>query len=51
MNLLEYLLSTIHAAKGGEQDNVILCLDLGNKIKKAVKKSKKRMMKNIEFGM
>ena len=25
-------LSTIHAAKGGEEDNVILCLDLGDKI-------------------
>jgi len=32
-------LSTIHAAKGGEEDNVILCLDLGRKIKQAVKKS------------
>ena len=32
-------LSTIHAAKGGEEDNIILCLDLGRKIKKAVKKS------------
>ena len=32
-------LSTIHAAKGGEQDNVILCLDMGDKILKAIKKS------------
>ena len=33
------LVSTIHAAKGGEEDSVILCLDLGQKIKKAIKKS------------
>ncbi len=32
-------LSTIHAAKGGEEDNVIICLDLGFKIKKSIKKS------------
>ena len=31
--------STIHAIKGGEQDNVILSLDLGDKILKAIKKS------------
>jgi len=31
--------STIHAAKGGEEDNVILCLDIGAKIKKAIKRS------------
>ena len=31
--------STIHAAKGGEEDNIILCLDMGDKIKKAIKKS------------
>ena len=31
--------STIHAAKGGEEDNVIICLDIGDKIKKAIKKS------------
>jgi ATP-dependent exoDNAse (exonuclease V) beta subunit len=31
--------STIHGAKGGEEDNVILCLDLGRTIKKSVKKS------------
>tara|TARA_R110002074_G_scaffold39084_1_gene105337 strand:+ start:231 stop:1667 length:1437 start_codon:yes stop_codon:yes gene_type:complete len=31
--------STIHAAKGGEEDNVILCLDLGRTIKKWIKKS------------
>ena len=31
--------STIHAIKGGEQDNVILCLDMGTKILKAIKKS------------
>lgn len=32
-------ISTIHAIKGGEQDNVILCLDLGNKIIKAMSQS------------
>ena len=32
-------LSTIHAAKGGEEDNVILCLDLGRTPKKVSKKS------------
>ena len=32
-------ISTIHASKGGEEDNVILCLDIGNKIKKAMLKS------------
>jgi|TARA_A100001201_G_scaffold122013_1_gene105753 superfamily I DNA/RNA helicase len=32
-------ISTIHAIKGGEEDNVILCLDLGNKVKKAMQKS------------
>ena len=32
-------ISTIHAIKGGEEDNVILCLDLGDKILKAIKKS------------
>jgi DNA helicase-2/ATP-dependent DNA helicase PcrA len=32
-------ISTIHAAKGGEEDNVILCLDIGSKIKKAINKS------------
>jgi len=32
--------STIHAFKGGEKDNIILCLDQPNKIKKAIKKSK-----------
>jgi len=31
--------STIHAAKGGEEDSVILCLDIGDKIKKAIKRS------------
>ena len=31
--------STIHAIKGGEQDNVILCTDLGNKIIKAMNQS------------
>ena len=31
--------STIHAIKGGEQDNVILCIDLGNKIIKAMNQS------------
>lgn len=32
-------LSTIHAIKGGEQDNVILCLDIGDKILKSIKRS------------
>ena len=32
-------ISTIHAIKGGEQDNVILCLDLGDKIIKAMSQS------------
>ena len=32
--------STIHAFKGGEKNNIILCLDQPNKIKKAIKKSK-----------
>ena len=32
-------ISTIHASKGGEEDNVILCLDIGDKIKKAMLKS------------
>ena len=31
--------STIHAIKGGEQDNVILCADLGDKIIKAMNQS------------
>ena len=31
--------STIHAAKGGEEDSVILCLDLAKLVKKSVKKS------------
>jgi len=31
--------STIHAAKGGEEDSVILCLDLARMVKKSVKKS------------
>ena len=31
--------STIHAIKGGEQDNVILCLDLGDKIIKSMNQS------------
>jgi len=35
-------LSTIHAAKGGEEDNVILCLDMGDKILKAIKKSQNK---------
>ncbi len=35
-------LSTIHAAKGGEEDNVILCLDMGKKILKSIKKSESR---------
>jgi len=32
-------ISTIHAAKGGEEDNVILCLDMGRKIIKSIKES------------
>jgi len=32
-------LSTIHAIKGGEQDNVIICLDMGDRIIKAIKQS------------
>ena len=32
-------ISTIHAIKGGEKDNVIICLDLGNKPKKAMQKN------------
>jgi DNA helicase-2/ATP-dependent DNA helicase PcrA len=32
-------ISTIHAIKGGEEDNVILCLDLGNKIIKSMNQS------------
>jgi DNA helicase-2/ATP-dependent DNA helicase PcrA len=35
-------LSTIHAAKGGEEDNVILCLDMGNKILKSIKRSQQK---------
>jgi superfamily I DNA/RNA helicase len=31
--------STIHAIKGGEQDNLILCTDLGNKIIKSMNRS------------
>jgi DNA helicase-2/ATP-dependent DNA helicase PcrA len=31
--------STIHAIKGGEQDNLILCTDLGDKIIKAMNRS------------
>jgi len=31
--------STIHAFKGGEKQNVILCLDMGKKILKAIKRS------------
>ena len=31
--------STIHAAKGGEEDSVILCLDLARMVKKSVKRS------------
>tara|TARA_R100000008_G_scaffold76175_1_gene55854 strand:+ start:2238 stop:3665 length:1428 start_codon:yes stop_codon:yes gene_type:complete len=33
-------LSTIHAIKGGEEDNVILSLHQGDKIQKAIKRSK-----------
>ena len=35
-------LSTIHAAKGGEEDNVILCLDMGKKILKSIKRSQEK---------
>ena len=35
-------LSTIHAIKGGEQDNVILCLDIGDKIIKSIKRSQEK---------
>ena len=35
-------LSTIHAAKGGEEDNVILCLDMGDKILKSIKRSQEK---------
>ena len=35
-------LSTIHAIKGGEEDNVILSLELGDKIIKSMKRSKDR---------
>jgi ATP-dependent exoDNAse (exonuclease V) beta subunit len=31
--------STIHAIKGGEEDNVILCLDLGDKVIKSMNQS------------
>ena len=31
--------STIHAIKGGEQDNLILCTDLGDKIIKSMNRS------------
>ena len=33
-------LSTIHAIKGGEEDNVILSLELGDKIIKAMRRSR-----------
>ena len=36
-------ISTIHAIKGGEEDNVILCLDMGDKINKAIKRSQDKM--------
>jgi superfamily I DNA/RNA helicase len=32
-------LSTIHAIKGGEKDNVILCLDMGDKVIKSMNRS------------
>ena len=35
-------ISTIHAAKGGEEDNIIICLDMGDKIKKAINKSQNK---------
>ena len=31
--------STIHAIKGGEEDNVILCMHQGEKIKNSIKRS------------
>ena len=35
-------ISTIHSAKGGEEDNVIICLDLGDKIKRSIRKSQNK---------
>ena len=35
-------ISTIHASKGGEEDNVILCLDMGSKILKSIKRSQQK---------
>ena len=42
MYLLEYLYQLYMQLKVVKQDNVILCLDQPNKIKKAVRKSKKK---------
>ncbi len=36
-------ISTINAIKGGEEDNVRLCLDKGDKINKAIKRSQDKM--------
>jgi superfamily I DNA/RNA helicase len=35
-------LSTVHAIKGGEQDNVILCLDMGDKIIKSINQNQNK---------
>jgi superfamily I DNA/RNA helicase len=43
--------STIHAAKGGECENVIVVLDNAKKIRDSVENNIKKQMKNIEFGM
>ena len=44
-------LSTIHSAKGGEADNVLLILDNTKTIRDALKKVLTNRMKNTEFGM
>ena len=43
--------STIHGAKGGEEDNVILVLDNTKKIRDSVELNQDKEMKSIEFGM
>jgi superfamily I DNA/RNA helicase len=35
-------LSTVHAIKGGEQDNVILCLDMGDKIIRSINQNQNK---------
>ena len=44
-------LSTIHSAKGGEAENVLLILDNTKTIENQQKKMKTKQMKKIEFGM